>query len=167
MSRSTSMSYPLTGWGQFTIQTVLFDCCEYGFPATAVYTRMKQLIGAAKEAARATAQPICMHYQDLMTIKKRIYEWWRERCSEYRSDLNAQSAPSKWCRQRAHRKEEVIINRLRLGHARATRGYLFDGIEARRSLWRWCTDAALSVGHILLECALVEESFLSLKSEEI
>ena len=52
----------------------------------------------------------------------------------------------------------MIINRLRLRHTRATHGYLFDGIEARKSPCLWCADAAVSVRHMLLECTdLVEE----------
>ena len=90
---------------------------------------------------------------------ERVSERWRERWSESRRDLSTiKPSPGRRCQRRARRKKEVIIKRLRLGHTRATRGYLFDGIEARQSPCRWCADAALSVRHMLLECVgLVEE----------
>ena len=123
---------------------------------------------AAKEAARALPQPICINYTDWVPIiKRRIYEKWRERWSESLRDLSTiKPSPGRWCRQRPHRKEEVIINRLRLGHTRATHGYLFDSIEARQSpLPMVCIYAALSVRHMLLECVgLVEERRVLLQS---
>ena len=74
------------------------------------------------------------HYTDRMPIiRSGIYEKWRERWREPHRDLNTNKPlPGKWYQQRAHRQEEVIINRLMLGHTRATRGYLSYGIEARQ-----------------------------------
>ena len=130
--------------------------------ASAVCTGMRPLI----ELRRKLHELRHNRYVSI-TQKRRIYEKWRERRSESRRDLSTiKPSPGRWCRQRAHRKEEVIINQLRLRHTRATHGYLFDGIEARQSPCRWCADAAVSVLHMLLECVgLVEERRVLLQSK--
>ena len=40
--------------------------------------------------------------------------------------------PEKWQKSKETRREEVIMNRLRLGHTRLTHGHLFGGEPERR-----------------------------------
>ena len=56
------------------------------------------------------------------------------------------------------RREEVIVNRLRLGHTRVTHGYLFkyeDGF-IHQPMCRWCQAELLSIEYILLECRVLK-----------
>ena len=56
------------------------------------------------------------------------------------------------------RKEEVVINRLRLCHTRVTHGYLFEYDDGfiHQPMCRWCQAELLSIKHILLECRVLK-----------
>ena len=55
-------------------------------------------------------------------------------------------------------REEVVINRLRLGITLITHGYLFDHEDGfiRKPTCRWCEAELLSIRHVLLDCPVLE-----------
>ena len=57
--------------------------------------------------------------------------------------------PGKWAPfKRKTRREEVVVNRMRLEHTKLTHGYMFESeAEGQRSLCRWCGDAVMTVKH--------------------
>ena len=51
------------------------------------------------------------------------------------------------------RRDEIVLNRLRLGHTRATHSFLFDReTERPRPLCRSCNDEPPTVQHVIWEC---------------
>ena len=50
------------------------------------------------------------------------------------------------------RREEEVVNRLRLSHTRLTHDYLFSG-QTQRTMCVWCNDAYITVEHLLVTCA--------------
>ena len=56
------------------------------------------------------------------------------------------------------RREEVVINRLRLGHTKVMHGYLFEYEDGfiHQPLCRYCQAELLSIRHILLECRVLK-----------
>ena len=56
------------------------------------------------------------------------------------------------------RREEVVINRLRLGHTLITHGYLFDYKDGfiRQPTCRWCEAEHLCIRHVLLDCPVLQ-----------
>ena len=54
--------------------------------------------------------------------------------------------------------EEVVINRLRLGHTHMTHGYLMDDNSlGQRPVCEWCGAAMLTVRHVIVECHCVKD----------
>ena len=52
-----------------------------------------------------------------------------------------------------NRKEEVILNCLRLGHTNATHGYLMDNSSPTiPPICHFCNDSTLTVSHIFTQC---------------
>ena len=65
----------------------------------------------------------------------------------------------KWARMfKMSIREEVVINRLRLGHTLITHGYLFDYEDGfiRQPPCRWCEAELLSIKHVLLDCPVLQ-----------
>ena len=56
------------------------------------------------------------------------------------------------------RREEVVINRLRLGHKRVKHGFLFEYEDGfiHQPMCHWCQAELLSIIHILLECRVLK-----------
>ena len=109
---------------------------------------------AARQAAAREPQFIFLHYTDwFQTIREKINLKWREKWDASRRDLHRiKPAPGKWIRQKSNRKEEVVINRLRLGHTRLTHNHLFGDVALPGELCPWCYDAIMTVKHIVIEC---------------
>ena len=57
------------------------------------------------------------------------------------------------------KREEVIINRLRLGHTLVTHGYIFDYENEfkRQSMCPWCEVELLSISHLLMDCEAFQD----------
>ena len=109
----------------------------------------------AKWAAVGVPEFICVPYTDWYpVIREHINNEWEEKWNEYNQFLY-QSKPAigphiKNCK---FRRDEIVLNRLRLVHTRATHYFLFDiEIQRPRLLCRWCSDAPLTVQHVILEC---------------
>ena len=62
------------------------------------------------------------------------------------------SRPEKWVSfKRKARREEIVINRMRLEHTKLTHRYMFESeAERQKSIIRWCGDAVMTVKHILV-----------------
>ena len=66
--------------------------------------------------------------------------------------------PGKWTQIKLQRREEVVINRTRIGHTRATHGYIFETevINSAMPVCHYCNNHLLSIRHVLLECTVLE-----------
>ena len=110
----------------------------------------------AKEAADREQEFIPIPFRDWYpTIRRRTYEMWKEEWQKETRELRKMKPkPGKWVPFRKEtRREEVIVNRLRLEHTRITHSYLFEAeAEGQRPLCSWCGDAVQSVKHILIDC---------------
>ena len=54
------------------------------------------------------------------------------------------------------RRDEVVINRLRLGHTRLTHGFMFDPeLQRVRPPCELCNEFVVSIQHILIECSAI------------
>ena len=62
--------------------------------------------------------------------------------------------PGRWKRRlKLHRRNEVVINRLRLEYTNVTHGCRFDSTGlGQPPICHWCDDAVLTVRHVLIEC---------------
>ena len=94
-------------------------------------------------------------------IRRRAKELWTQQWrTEGRDFYELKPTLQKWAKTfKLSRREEVIINRLRLGHTRVTHGYLFDyeGGFIQQPMCRWCEVELLSIRHMLLECPVLQD----------
>ena len=112
---------------------------------------------AAKEIAKRNAQFVVVPYKDwYTTIRKRTYELWEERWrQEGRSMRQIKDKPGKWkaTGARLKRRDQAVLNRLRLEHTNVTHNYRFTTENSGQPpLCNWCNDAVLSVRHMLITC---------------
>jgi len=57
------------------------------------------------------------------------------------------------------RREQTIINRLRIGHTNMTHGYLMDANQPRiPPVCPYCNETVLTVQHIFSDCGILEQS---------
>ena len=103
------------------------------------------------------AQFIPVPYSDWFpSIKEKTYYLWNESWrTEGRELRTLKVRPGKWksATMKLNRSEEVVINRLRLGHTHMTHGYLMDDNSlGQRPVCEWCGAALLTVHHIIVEC---------------
>ena len=94
----------------------------------------------AGEAAQQPAQFVPVPYRDWYPdIHRRTYDVWKEKWQLETRDLRRiKPVPGAWPKMDTKsRREEAIINRIRLAHTRLTHGYLFDGeAEGERPVCR-------------------------------
>ena len=121
----------------------------------------------AKRASTIAPEFIPCPYTDWTAlIKSKQTDKWKQNWSTSTSKLNPiKTEPSKPKKIPLTRKEEVILNRLRLGHTNFTHSYLMDNSIAQAiPPCPWCNNAALSMKHILIDCtslAFARSNFLS------
>ena len=121
----------------------------------------------AKRASSIAPEFIPCPYTDWTPlIKTKLIEKWKQNWHTSTAKLKLiKTEPSKPQRNPLSRKEEVIINRLRLGHTNFTHNYLMDNSVAQGvPPCPWCNNAALSIKHILIECTshtVARANFLS------
>ena len=114
----------------------------------------------AREAAMRAAQfipvPGVPYRGWFPLIKEKTYYLWNESWrTEGRELRTLKVRPGKWksATMKFNRSEEVVINRLCLGHTHMTHGYLMDDNSlGQRRVCEWCGEALLTVHHIILEC---------------
>ena len=111
---------------------------------------------AAKSAARQVPEFICVPYQDWHTmIRRKKNQIWEDKWKgERRSMIAIKNKPGKWKENRKlKRRDEVVINRVRLEHTNITHSYRFDvEAEGQPPICNHCSDSILTVKHILVDC---------------
>jgi len=117
---------------------------------------------SAKGAAQRAEEHISLPFTDWYPIIHRLsMEKWTARWRETGQKMLAvKSEPGEWkCSDRLTRREEVVVNRLRSGHCRASHGHLMDAtIQAAPQLCSYCNDATLTVKHVLIDCPRLENA---------
>ena len=116
------------------------------------------------EARRASSRPpefIPIPFRNWYPeIRRQAKELWRQQWrSESRDFYELKPTLKKWAKMfQMSRREEVIINRLRLGHTLITHGYLFDYEDCfiQQPPCRWCEAELLSIRHVLLDCPVLQ-----------
>ena len=109
---------------------------------------------AACKASSGIPTFIPIPYTDFFPlIKKAIHSRWQSRWENNDTQLRQiKSSPLQWNKLELTRKQEVILNRLRLGHTRLTHSYLMENNIPIRPPCPWCANTALSIEHILISC---------------
>ena len=112
----------------------------------------------ARHATSGMETLIPIPYTDFFPhVKEALLNSWTHRWRNTNLHLvHIHPYPKKWKKESLTRRQEVIINRLRLGHTRLTHGYLMETVQIRPSCL-WCNDAALSIEHIFLHCKGIEQ----------
>ena len=110
----------------------------------------------AKEVSSMPKENLLLPYKDWYPyIDSKMYEIWGTRWSaETRDFKSLKPSPKKWEPPGLNRREEVVLNRIRLGHTRATHGYLFE-TELLNSVMPpcpYCGRELLSIRHVFMEC---------------
>jgi len=111
---------------------------------------------AAKAASHRPEQHVSVCYTDFYPIiLTACYNKWKRRWEDKRQKMfEVKSAPGVWKdANKLSRRDEVVINRLRSGHCRATHGYLMDNsVQPAAPICEICDDATLTVKHVLIDC---------------
>ena len=112
----------------------------------------------AKLAARRPLQFIAIPYTDwYQYMHETTYKIWPNNWQQITTQLRRiKPRPGEWKRKKAWSRRQVVMNRLRVGHTRLTQGYLLTE-EFHRTVCRWCNNAYLTVEHLLVTCAELEE----------
>ena len=116
---------------------------------------------AAKEAARRPEEFIPIPYRDWdRTIKSKLNALWKNEWQANNRDLVAiKPNPGQWkiSNVRLNRKEEVVVNRLRMEHTRVTHKYLFEPEHfGQMPVCALCHGGLYNVKHILVQCPELE-----------
>ena len=114
---------------------------------------------AATRASRRFPELIPTYYKDIhfcITTSfrdKRSLEWSRS-VSKLRDVMN--ELKDRPCNISVPRKQEVIINRLRLGHCIFSSRYRMEGLPLPPQC-NFCQSELMSVKHVLVECTALQE----------
>ena len=115
----------------------------------------------AKEAAKRRAELIPIYYKDYFsTIRSKVEsvreEAWQN--SHPPSKLRAIKTDLKpWPPYDLSRREEVVINRIRIGHTNLTHNYLMDSETMRiPPICPLCNNSILTISHIFTQCPNLE-----------
>ena len=110
----------------------------------------------AKEAVLQQRAYFSVPYRDMYAVvERKVTEKWQEQWRGMRQKLfEVKPEPGGWVMQRRlKRREQVVVNRLRMGHTYITHGYLMDreagGVPP---ICPYCQDAQLTVKHIVVVC---------------
>ena len=109
----------------------------------------------AKEASRRTPELIPIHYKDfypiiqqkMKAIREQIWSQSPNKLRTIKEDLKA------WPHQDLSRREEVVLNRLRIGHTNLTHCHLMDSAMMNGPpICFACNDHILTIDHIFTQC---------------
>ena len=109
----------------------------------------------AKEASKRLPEFIACPYTDWFSvIKTKMQERWVQRWNTANTQLTKIIAePTKMKKTKMSRREQVVINRLKIGHTNLTHGYLMNNtVQEPRPTCRWCHVEPMSVEHVLVTC---------------
>jgi len=111
---------------------------------------------AAKVASHRPEQHVSICYTDFHPIIfTACVDKWKPRWEDkHQKIFEIKSTPGAWRNScRLSRRDEVVMNRLRSGHCRATHGYLMDNsVQPAAPICEVCEDATLTVKHVLIDC---------------
>ena len=113
--------------------------------------------GKAVEASKRNPECIPIYYKDYhSTIKSKFFEksnsLWQSHPNPPKIHL-IKSDLSPWPQLALRRREEVVVNRLRIGHTNITHKHLMDSTLNRvPPICHFCSLAILTVKHIFVEC---------------
>ena len=109
--------------------------------------------GEAKSAATLDPQLIHISYTNWdRKIRQTTYDKWRKEWRGTRQQLRQiKGDPGRRIRSRVTRRKEIVLTRLRTSYTRLTHEYMIQGVWERR-VCGWCSDAYLTVEHILVGC---------------
>ena len=148
------------------LQRKLHDLITNGYNITIIWTPAHCNIAGnekadqlAKHATKKFPEFINIPYTDYFPlISKRIYEQWTQEWSRSGKLLHRiKTTPGPWPKIVLKRKQEVILNRLRLDHTKLTRSFLMDEtIVGPRMPCERCYEDLLTVEHILIYCPALE-----------
>ena len=114
---------------------------------------------AARRASEGIPTYIPIPYTDFIpTIKEYNVKNWTARlrsCQSHIKKVTNKIEP--WRKLNINRRQTIALNRLRLGHTRLTHGYLMDTNIPIRPSCLCCSDAALTVEHVLLNCVALRQ----------
>jgi len=116
----------------------------------------------AKKAARnliANNVIFSVPYSDFYPIvERKIRDCWSAKWHQSNAKLRSIKDTLEPWKCRKSRSEQVKVNRLRIGHTALTHGYLMDNTIAQGPpICELCQQAILTVKHILVECAYLED----------
>jgi len=116
----------------------------------------------AKRASRRPVEAISVYYRDMYpNIKEKIQNKWNQLWSS-RGDklLQIKSEVGEWKEvKKVTRREEVVINRVRLGHTNLTHNYIMQGGNNQMApICPVCGNARLTIEHVFLTCQLLGEA---------
>ena len=97
----------------------------------------------AKRAPVEVPEFICVPYTDwYLIIREHINKEWEEKWNECNQFLyQSESVIGPHIKSCKFRTDEIVLNRLRLGHTRATHSFLFDTEIQRPRPLCMCSDA--------------------------
>ena len=111
----------------------------------------------AKEATKRSTEWIPIHYKDYYPIIKEKINSYREQAwsqtSNKLKDIKDNLHP--WTSHSLKRREEVILNRLRIGHTNLTHKYLMESTIP--PICFICNNNVLTVKHLLTQCLLLQD----------
>jgi len=117
----------------------------------------------AKDAAKRTPEHISIYFKDYFpSIKarffnKRNHNWQNIRPQPKLRNIKQDLQP--WnSYPDLKRREEVVLNRVRIGHTYATHNYLMDSAvqHAVPPTCHYCNDALLTIKHIFTQCPALQ-----------
>ena len=115
---------------------------------------------ATKEAARRPEEFIPIYYKDWNAsiehkMKKRWTSQWMNSGSRL---LDIAAKPGDLEVRYTNRRDEVVLNRVRVGHSFITHGYLMDNdVPDVPPICNVCNEAQLTIKHILLMCPRLDQ----------
>jgi len=118
----------------------------------------------AKQASKRRPQFIPIFYKDYYSALRSKFDIKRNNAWQniHQSNKLKQIKPDLklWPPLNLKRKEEVVINRIRLGHTNMTHGYLMDNTQqfGTTPICLFCNDATLTIAHIFKQCPRLEAS---------
>lgn len=116
----------------------------------------------AKRAGTRGVEAISIHYKDMFpVIAEKIKVKWNLVWQNSRNKLlSIKREAGEWNkeRMRMNRKEEVILNRIRLGHTYLTHSYLMEGgVATMAPVCNFCGNSILTIEHIFQSCPRLEQ----------
>ena len=115
----------------------------------------------AKEVAKRRAELVPIHYEDYFSILRTKLD--EKKKENYRTHprltrlRQINPNPSPWpTNTNINRHEEIVLNRIRLGHTNLTHSYLMENINP--PICHFCNNSTLSILHIFTQCLQLEQS---------